>query len=76
MQFGDERFSIVSIHDAHINEEFSILSDLEAAFNNYVSLILCSMYLAIFFTLIDFQLIEDLLEVAKNLLKILMHQNY
>jgi len=36
----------------HINEEFSILSDLEAAFNNHVNLnLLCSYS----FILIDFQ---------------------
>jgi len=59
--------SPVSINHAYINEEFSILSYLEAAFDKHVSLTLCSIYVSsYFFTLIDFQLIEDLLEVANK----------
>jgi len=40
--------SPVSTHRVYTNEESDILNDLEAAFNDQVSLMLCSMCLAIF----------------------------
>jgi len=54
--------SPISTNHVYTNEEFFILNDLEAAFNDHVSLMLHSSY---FFTL-SFQLIEDLLEVANK----------
>jgi len=39
--------SPISMNNTYTNEEFSILSDLEAAFNDHVSLTLCFMYVII-----------------------------